>query len=43
MKNNDLQPDDLTQADVNQIAFEIREQTAEWVDFGATFLERPET
>jgi len=29
MKNNDLKPDDLTQADIIQIAFEIREQTAE--------------
>jgi len=29
MKNNALQPDELTQADIIQIAFEIREQTAE--------------
>lgn len=29
MENNDFQPDDLTQADVNQIAFEIREQIAD--------------
>lgn len=29
MKNNALQPDELTQADIIQIAFEIREQTAD--------------
>lgn len=28
MKNKDINPEDLTQADINQIAFEIREQKA---------------
>lgn len=29
MENKDFPPDDLTPADINQIAFEIREQTAD--------------
>ena len=29
MDKNDLQPDDLTQSDINQITIEIQEQTAE--------------